>query len=78
VVIANVVSKKSLQMAFVEGDDVVEQIAAAASYPAPEDGKTFISTMRPSALADFYPDSGIQGIAAAVEKMVLEIVNEAK
>ena len=33
-VIANVVSKKSLQMAFVEGDDVVEQIAAAASYPA--------------------------------------------
>jgi hypothetical protein len=34
--------------------------------------------MRPSALADFYPDSGIEEIAAAVEKTVLEIVNEAK
>jgi hypothetical protein len=34
VVIANVVSKKSLQMAFVESEDVVESIAAAASHPA--------------------------------------------
>jgi hypothetical protein len=34
--------------------------------------------MRPSALADFYPDSEIEDIAAAVEKTVLEIVNEAK
>lgn len=34
VVIVNVVSKKSLQMAFVESDDVVEQIAATASHPA--------------------------------------------
>ena len=33
-VIAKVVSKKSLQMAFVESDDVIEQIAAAASHPA--------------------------------------------
>jgi hypothetical protein len=31
VIIAHVVSQKSLQMAFVESDDVVEQIAAAAS-----------------------------------------------
>ena len=43
-----------------------------------KDGKTFISTMRPSVLADFYPDSEIEDIAAAVEKTVLEIVNEAK
>jgi hypothetical protein len=34
VVIANVVSKKSPQVAFVESDDVVKQIAAAASHPA--------------------------------------------
>ena len=34
VVVANVVSKKSPQMALVESDDVVEQIAAAASHPA--------------------------------------------
>lgn len=32
-VIANVVSKKSLKMAFVESDDVVEKIAATASHP---------------------------------------------
>jgi hypothetical protein len=43
-----------------------------------QDGETFTSTMRPSALADFYPDSGIEDIAAAVEKTALEIVNEAK
>jgi hypothetical protein len=34
VVVANVVSKKLLQMALVESDDVVEQIIAAASHPA--------------------------------------------
>jgi len=43
-----------------------------------KDGKTFISTVRPSALADFYPDSGIENIAAAMEKTVLEIVDAAK
>jgi hypothetical protein len=37
VVVANLVSKKSLQMALVESDDVVEQIAAAASHPALSD-----------------------------------------
>lgn len=36
-VVANVVSKKSLQMALVESDDVVEQIATAASHPALSD-----------------------------------------
>src|ERR1035437_6658064 len=60
-----------------------KDVSVALMLPCPiavytKDGKTFISTMRPSALADCYPDSGIQGIAAAVEKMVLEIVNEAK
>lgn len=60
-----------------------KDVNVALMLPCPiavytKDGKTFISTMRPSALADFYPDSGIEGIAAAVEKAVLEIVNEAK
>ena len=41
-------------------------------------GKTFISTMLPSVLADFYPQAGIEDIAAAVEKSVLGIINEAK
>ena len=60
-----------------------KDVSVALLLPCPivvyaKDGKTFISTMRPSALADFYPDSGIEDIAAAVEKTVLEIVNEAK
>jgi uncharacterized protein (DUF302 family) len=42
-----------------------------------QNGEIFISTMRPSMLTDFYPQSGIQDIAAAVEKTVLEIVDEA-
>ena len=41
-------------------------------------GKTFISTMHPSALSDFYPNAGIEDIAAAVEKTVIEIVDESK
>jgi hypothetical protein len=35
--VANAVSKKSLQIAVVESDDVVEQIAAPASHPALSD-----------------------------------------
>ena len=60
-----------------------KDVSVALMLPCPiavysQGGKTFISTMRPSALADFYPASGIEDIAAAVEKTVLEIVNEAK
>jgi uncharacterized protein (DUF302 family) len=60
-----------------------KDVGVALMLPCPiavytKDGKTFISTMRPSTLADFYPDSGIEGIAAAAEKTVLEIVEEAK
>lgn len=43
-----------------------------------EKGRTFISTMLPTVLADFYPNAGIDGVAAEVEKTVLAIVNEAK
>lgn len=42
-----------------------------------EQGKTFISTMRPSLLAEFFPAAGVQTIAAEVEKKVLKIVAEA-
>jgi len=60
-----------------------KDVSVALMLPCPiavylKDGKTFIGTMRPSVLADFYPDSEIEDIAAAVEKTVLEIVNEAK
>ena len=60
-----------------------KDVSVALMLPCPiavysQEGKTFISTMRSSALADFYPDSGIEDIAATVGKTVLEIVNEAK
>lgn len=42
-----------------------------------EQGKTFISTMRPSLLAEFFPAAGVQTIAAEVEKKVLKIIDEA-
>ena len=43
-----------------------------------EQGKTFISTLLPSSIADFFPQAGIEAIAADVEKTVLAIVNEAR
>lgn len=43
-----------------------------------EEGKTFISTLLPSSIADFFPKAGIEAIAADVEKTVLAIVNEAR
>ncbi len=41
-------------------------------------GKTYISTLLPSSIADFFPKAGIEAIAADVEKSVLAIVNEAR
>jgi uncharacterized protein (DUF302 family) len=41
-------------------------------------GKTHISTMLPTAIVEFFPQAGIEAIAAAVEKTVLEIIEEAK
>ncbi len=60
-----------------------KDIKIALMLPCPisvytEKGKTFISTMLPTVLADFYPNAGIQGVAAEVEKAVLAIVNEAR
>lgn len=43
-----------------------------------KDGKTRISTMLPSVLADFFPDAKIRETAEEVEKAVLAIVDEAK
>lgn len=41
-------------------------------------GKTFISTLRPSVIADFYPEAGVKDIAEEVDRIVLSIVDEAK
>jgi len=60
-----------------------KDINVALMLPCPiavytEGGKTFISTMRPLALAAFSPGSGLEEIASEVERVVLEIVDEAR
>ena len=60
-----------------------KDVSVALMLPCPiavysKEGKTVICTMRPSALAEFYPQSGIEAIATQVENVVLEIIDEAK
>lgn len=43
-----------------------------------KDGATYISTMLPSAIEDFFPEAGIGGEAAEVERIVLDIIEEAR
>jgi uncharacterized protein (DUF302 family) len=43
-----------------------------------EDGKTHISTMLPTSIAQFFPDAGIEDIASDVETAVLKIVDAAR
>jgi hypothetical protein len=72
VVIANVVSKKSLQMAFVESDDGVEQIAAAASHP------TLGNTVLPEALDRGLHASNLQSAKGSgnIQSILLIVVEE--
>ncbi len=62
---------------------LAKDIKIALMLPCPvavyvERGKTFISTLRPKVLGDFYPAADIAGIAAEVERIVLAIVDEAR
>lgn len=41
-------------------------------------GETFISTMLPTAIVDFFPQAGIEGLASDVERIVLEIIELAR
>lgn len=43
-----------------------------------EGGKTHISTLLPSSIADFFPHAGIEGPASEVEKIVLDIIEESR
>jgi len=43
-----------------------------------EKGKTFISTLRPKIIADFYPEADIKSLADEVDGIVLGIVDESK
>lgn len=41
-----------------------------------KEGKTFLSALVPGVMADFFPEAGIEGVAAEVEKIVRGIVDE--
>jgi|SRR5579871_3158481 len=43
-----------------------------------QQGRTYISTMLPTTLVQFFPEAGIEELASEVEKVVLAIVEEAR
>lgn len=43
-----------------------------------QDGRTHISTMLPSAISDFFPEAGVEDVAAEVEAIILQVIDEAK
>lgn len=43
-----------------------------------EGGRTYISTLRPKVIADFYPQADIKVLAEEVDRIVLSIVDESK
>ncbi len=61
-----------------ENDTDVESLLTCPIAVYTERGKTFIGTLRPSALITLCPRAGPAGIAVAVEKVVLQIVNAAR
>ena len=40
-------------------------------------GRTHISTMLPTAIIEFFPEAGIEDAASQIEKVVIEIIEEA-
>jgi uncharacterized protein (DUF302 family) len=60
-----------------------KDIRTALMLPCPisvysRQGKTFISTMRPSLIADFFPEAKIEQTALTVETAVRQIIDEAR
>jgi len=43
-----------------------------------EDGRTFISALRPKVISEFYPEAKIKETAEEVDRMVLSIVDECR
>ncbi len=43
-----------------------------------QNGKTHISTLLPTSIAQFFPNAGIEGVASEVERVVLKIVEAAR
>lgn len=42
-----------------------------------EGGKTILKAMRPSAISQFFPDSGLETLAAEVDRIVVDITDRA-
>lgn len=60
-----------------------KDIRLAVMLPCPicvytERGRTFINTFRPAAIAGFFPEAHVESLAAEVDRVVADIVNEAK
>jgi uncharacterized protein (DUF302 family) len=60
-----------------------KDVKTALMLPCPitvyvDRGKTYLSTMLPEVIASFYPEAGIENLAAEVQKIVVAIVNQAK
>ena len=64
--------------------DVLEKdIKISLMLPCPisvytQDGTTYISTLRPNVISQFFPHAGVEETAAAVDRAILAIVDEAK
>lgn len=60
-----------------------KDIKIALMLPCPisvytQNGKTYISALRPKVMKDFYPQAQIDQIAEEVDKIIISIVDEAK
>lgn len=60
-----------------------KDVKLALMLPCPisvyvQGGRTHISTLLPTSIAEFFPKAGIEKIAAEVEKAVLEIIEGAE
>ena len=58
------------------------EVKASLMLPCPisvyaKDGQTYISAMLPTSVVDFFPDAGLESVAAEVEGIILRIVEEA-
>ncbi len=43
-----------------------------------QEGKTHISTLLPTSIAEFFPQAGIEDLASEVERIVLKIIEEGR
>ncbi len=62
---------------------LIKDVKISLMLPCPisvyvQAGKTMISTLLPSSIADFFPRAGIEALAAEVENVVLSIIEEAR